>query len=68
VHGVAVDDGELQAVHVNGRAARAVVPDYSQWAIELEDLEKGAMTVAAVGRDSAGNSERTPHRVPVTIR
>jgi G8 domain len=67
VGGVAADDGEVQSVRVNGHPARAVAPDYSQWEIFLEKLEPGQLSITAVAQDSAGNIEKIPHRVSVTV-
>jgi hypothetical protein len=67
VHGMTADDGIVQAVRVNGRAARPLAPDYSQWEVVLDALPPGPLPLVAVARDEAGNVERNPHRTSVVV-
>jgi hypothetical protein len=69
VRGVTVDDGEVHAVTVNGRAARPLAVDYSQWEVRLDcgRSASGKLNLVAAASDAAGNRERTPHRVTISL-
>ena len=57
VSGSAADDGPIKAVRVNGRDARALVPDFSRWELTLEPAD----VLTSTAEDAAGHLERTPH-------
>jgi hypothetical protein len=63
VEGVTADDGEVRSVCVNGRAARAVAPNYSQWQVLLDGADATSPSLVACAQDAAGNLERTPHKI-----
>jgi hypothetical protein len=62
VRGTTADDGEVKRVLVNGRAARALAPNFLEWEAELAE---GETAVKAHAEDAAGNVERLPHEVPL---
>jgi hypothetical protein len=63
VAGVTADDGDVKSVRVNGRPARPVTPNYSQWEVLLEGADAAASTLVACAQDAAGNTEPTPHQI-----
>jgi hypothetical protein len=63
VRGVAVDDGEIRAVRVNGRSARPLQPDFSEWEVTLDTSLTTALTLTALAEDAAGNLEKNSHHV-----
>jgi hypothetical protein len=68
VQGASVDDGTVKVVSVNGRPARAVVPDYSRWEVTIDVVHTDArpITLVCSAEDAAGNRELVPHRAVVT--
>ena len=68
VRGTTSDNGVVKRVLVNGKEARAVAPNFAQWEVELEGLQPGKRAVTAHAEDAAGNVEKTPHEVAVTVR
>jgi hypothetical protein len=68
VQGAAADDGEIRRVSVNGKDARALAPNFSQWEITLEPCDASTRTVIACAVDAAGNREPTPHRVKLDAK
>ena len=67
VRGVSVDNVGVRSVDVNGKKARAVAEDYSQWEVELETSPKGSLIVTAVAEDQAGNVEKNPHKLKTSV-
>jgi hypothetical protein len=67
VRGVATDDGTLRSVRVNGREARALAQNLLEWEAILEGVHHSPFTLTALAEDAAGNVERLPHRVTVTL-
>ncbi len=67
VHGMTADDGTVRTVRVNGQAARALAPNYSQWEVALKGLASGPLLVVATAEDEAGNTEQNPHRTSVVV-
>jgi len=63
VQGVTADDGDVRSVRVNGRSARSVAPNYSQWEVLLEGSDATTPNLVACAQDAAGNSEAVPHEV-----
>jgi len=63
VQGVTADDGDVRSVRVNGRSARPVAPNYSQWEVLLEGSDAKASSLVACAQDAAGNAEPIPHEV-----
>ncbi len=68
VRGAAADGGVVRLVRVNGVTARSVGPNYSQWEVVLERVVPGALALTAVSEDEAGNVEKNPHRMSITVR
>lgn len=66
VRGTSADAGTILRVVVNGREARALVPDFSQWEVQVDDPGDGVVT--ARSEDAAGNIEGDPHRVVLGSR
>jgi hypothetical protein len=67
VRGVTVDNANVRSVQVNDQNARPLAPDFLEWEAVLEGLRSGPITLAARAWDSAGNVERTPHQVRLTL-
>jgi G8 domain len=65
VRGTTSDNGPVKCVRVNGRAARAVAPNFAQWEAVLDGVRPGAVELTAGAEDTAGNVEQTPHRCSV---
>ena len=65
VRGVTADNGTVKRVLVNGREAHAVLTNFAQWEIDLEDNPKSEFTIQAHAEDIAGNVETHPHSVIV---
>jgi hypothetical protein len=63
VRGVTADDGDVRCVRVNGRAAKSIAPNFSQWEVLMEQANATASTLVAAAEDAAGNVEATPHRL-----
>ena len=59
VRGVSADNGTIKRVLVNGKEARAIAPNFSEWEIVLE-RGSGPMKLVAGAEDEAGNIEKTP--------
>ena len=68
VRGAAADGGTIRAVRVNGRLARALGPNYSQWEVVLESVAPGPLELTAISEDDAGNIEKIPHRISFSAR
>jgi hypothetical protein len=67
VRGSTVDDGTVQSVRVNGRAARPVVPNYLQWEVTVDAPVRSAVTLTAIAQDEVGNVERNPHSATIAL-
>ncbi len=63
VQGVTADDGDVRSVRVNGRSARPIAANYSQWEVVLEGSDARAPSLVACAQDAAGNVELTSHEV-----
>jgi hypothetical protein len=61
VRGTCSDNGTIKRVLVNGREARAVTANFSEWEITLDSPRTGDMKLSAHAEDTAGNVERRPH-------
>jgi hypothetical protein len=68
VRGAAADGGTIRTVRVNGRPARALGPNYSQWEVVLEGVAPGPLELTAVSEDDAGNIEKIPHHMSFSGR
>jgi hypothetical protein len=64
VRGTTADDGTVERVTVNGRAAVALRPNFAEWEAVVP-LPGGGVTLSASARDAAGNVEPRPHEVVV---
>jgi uncharacterized protein (TIGR03067 family) len=67
VRGTASDDEAVHAVRVNGRAAKATAPNFSEWEVTLDGLAGGDVELTACAVDDSGNVEPRPHRVLVRL-
>jgi hypothetical protein len=65
VRGTTADDGVVVRVTVNGRAAKAIAPNFAQWEVVLDRAGAGPVKVTASAEDAAGNVEATPHALVV---
>lgn len=68
IRGTSTDNGRTSRVVVNGTSADDVDYGYHQWQAKLTGIAPGTLTVTAHAEDAAGNTERTPHRIQLTIR
>jgi hypothetical protein len=66
VRGTTSDNGALKRVTVNGTEAK--VAANGEWEVWLSGTKAGAVKVTALAVDVAGNVEKTPHDVTVSIR
>jgi hypothetical protein len=57
VRGTAADNGTIVRVVVNGQTAKALEPNFAQWAVEVPQAKE----IRAYAEDAAGNIEVTPH-------
>jgi hypothetical protein len=67
VRGTTADNGTVTRVLVNGQAARALAPNFAEWAVTLERPRPGPFTLRAHAEDGAGNVEKTPHAVEIVV-
>jgi hypothetical protein len=67
VRGTTADNGTVTKVLVNGRLARALVPNFAEWEVVLGDVKPGELKVSAQAEDAAGNVEQRPHVRSVTV-
>jgi hypothetical protein len=67
VRGTTSDNGAVKRVSVNGREAKPLAANYSQWEAVLEDATPGPVRLSAGGEDVAGNAERSPHTLVVPV-
>jgi hypothetical protein len=67
VRGVSVDDTSVQSVLVNDQPAVPLSAGFSDWEATLEPPPTGTPTITAYAVDSAGNRERTPHRIMIVL-
>jgi hypothetical protein len=65
VRGTTTDNGIVKRVLVNGREAKALGPNFTEWEICLEGLPADGI-LKAHGEDAAGNVEKRPHVVTMT--
>jgi hypothetical protein len=65
VGGTTTDNGVVKRVLVNGKEARATLPNFAEWEVVLEGVAKGPLEVRAHAEDAAGNVEKRPHVVVV---
>jgi hypothetical protein len=63
VRGTTCDNGRVTGVRVNGHAARPLADNYAQWEVTLAAPDAGPVQLSAAAEDSAGNHEKTPHRI-----
>ncbi len=61
VRGSTADNGTVKRVTVNGRAAKSLAANFSEWEVTLDAVAE----VKAVAEDAAGNIEKTPAVVMV---
>jgi hypothetical protein len=67
VRGTTSENGTVKQVSVNGQAAKALAPNFAQWEVVLEKIAPGTLRLVAKAEDEAGNVEKTPHSMPVTV-
>jgi len=63
VRGMTIDNGEVIRVLVNGEAATADEPGFSEWSVKLD--RKNTTEILAAAEDAVGNKEPVPHRFSV---
>jgi hypothetical protein len=68
VRGTTSDNGTVKKVRVNGREARAVAPNFAEWEVVLEGVRPGALKLTAGAEDAAGNVEKRPHELLMSVR
>jgi hypothetical protein len=67
VRGAAADGGSVRSVRVNGKAARSVGANFSQWEAVLDGVSPGKIELTAIAEDDAGNVEKRPHRATFAV-
>ena len=67
VRGVTADNGVVRSVRVNGQKARRLAPNFLEWEAVLDDLRSNSFTLTALADDEAGNVERVPHKVTISL-
>lgn len=67
ISGAATDNAKILRVVVNGEEARDLGFNFHQWQAKLTGLRPGPLALTAYGVDSAGNDEKTPHRITVQL-
>jgi hypothetical protein len=65
VRGVAIDNGAIARVIVNGKEAKALRLDFAEWEVLLDGVKAGPVEVTAHAEDAAGNVEKRAHVVQV---
>lgn len=68
VRGTTSDNGTVKCVRINGHEAKATARNWAQWEITLEKAPAGRIALIAAGEDMAGNVEKTPHKLTVSIK
>jgi hypothetical protein len=63
VRGTTADNGAVKCVLVNGKEAKAVTPNFTEWEIILDNSPRGAVKLQASAEDAAGNVEKRGHVV-----
>jgi hypothetical protein len=67
VRGTTSDNGIIKKVLVNGQEAR-LEDSFGNWSVELKNPKIGLVILRAYAEDLAGNTERTPHELAVSVR
>jgi hypothetical protein len=67
VRGTTSDNGTVRRVLVNGHEAKATAPNFAEWEIILDQTRPGELKLTARAEDAAGNAERFPHELSVTV-
>jgi hypothetical protein len=65
IRGTASDNGIIKRVVVNGQAANALAPNFSEWQITLDNPADSEGLISAHAEDAAGNVEKMPHVVRI---
>jgi hypothetical protein len=60
VRGSTADNGTVKRVLVNGKEAKALADNFTQWEVVLSDAKPG-LKLSARAEDAAGNAEKRPH-------
>jgi hypothetical protein len=63
VRGTTSDNGTVKRVMVNGKEARSLGANFSEWELVLEHMPSGEQNIQAHAEDVAGNVEKLPHVV-----
>ena len=61
VRGTTADNGTVKRVLVNGKEAKALAGNFSEWEIKIEKGSSGATKLEAHAEDAAGNVEKYGH-------
>jgi uncharacterized protein (TIGR03067 family) len=67
VRGTTSENETVKTVLVNGRAARAMAPNFAEWEITLEGVPGREVTLTAHAVDDSGNVEPRSHRLLVRL-
>jgi hypothetical protein len=65
VRGTTADNGVVMKVLVNGREAKALAPNFSEWETVLTGIKAPGLKLTAHAVDAAGNTEKRPHVMAV---
>src|SRR5262245_19927803 len=63
VRGTTAHNGTVKRVLVNGKEAKALAANFSEWEIDLDSAPAGAVKLEAHAEDAAGNVEKGRHVV-----
>jgi hypothetical protein len=66
VRGSTADNGVVKSVTVNGQPVTAKRENFAEWEIAIP-AAKGAMKLTAASTDAAGNAEKTPQELTITV-
>ncbi|MGH7173112.1 MAG: G8 domain-containing protein, partial [Gemmataceae bacterium] len=61
VRGTTSDNGTVKRVLVNGKEARALAANFTEWEIILDGVPLSGLKLSAHAEDAAGNIEKRPH-------
>jgi RNA polymerase sigma factor (sigma-70 family) len=67
VRGTTSDNGTVKKVSVNGKEAKALAENFSEWEVVLENPRPGQLRLVAKAEDAASNVEQLPHTLAVPV-
>lgn len=67
VRGTTADNGVVKKVIVNGREAKPLAANFTEWEVVLIAVKPGELKLSAGAEDAAGNVEQRPHELSVGV-